>query len=240
MIKYYGIFIVNLETPHASGHFSDQRILVAFYKGGVNTMKTLCICLLFIPGMIAKSDMNEWTLKKEKDGITIFSRHSDFSKFNDLRIEMDLPGNVSQLSGILMDVERYTDWVYATRSSILMKRISENEVIYHSEIGAPWPASNRDFYADVKSTLNLANQTLIVASNGMKNYQPEKKDFVRVPMSKGLWTVRTESGNRIHLQYILQMDPGGSLPGWILNTFATKAPIETFSNLKRKMEEMNK
>jgi hypothetical protein len=190
--------------------------------------------------MVSWSEKNEWTVKKEKDGITIFSRHSDYSKFNDLRIEMDLPGTVEQLSIVLMDVNKYSDWVYATKSSAMMKRISANEVIYYSEIGTPWPAANRDFYADVKATLDQVTQTLVVSSTGMKNYQPEKKDLVRVPMSKGLWNITTQSDKRMHLEYILQLDPGGSLPGWILNTFATKAPMETFSNLKKKMEEMNK
>lgn len=203
-------------------------------------MKTLCACSLFLLCMVSWSGKNEWTLKKEKDGITIFSRHSESSKFNDLRIEMDLPGTVEQLSVVLMDVNKYSDWVYATKSSAMMKRVSENEVIYYSEIGAPWPASNRDFYADVKATLDPVTQTLVVSSTGMKNYQPEKKDLVRVPMSHGLWNVTTQSDKRIHLEYILQLDPGGSLPGWILNTFATRAPMETFSNLKKKMEEMNK
>ena len=203
-------------------------------------MKTLCACSLFLLCMTSWSEKNEWTLKKEKDGITIFSRHSDSSKFNDLRIEMDLPGTVEQLSVVLMDVDKYSDWVYATKSSSTMKKISDNEKIYYSEIGAPWPASNRDFYADVKATLDPVTQTLVVSSTGMKNYQPEKKDLVRVPMSRGLWNITTQSEKRMHLEYILQLDPGGSLPGWILNTFATKAPMETFSNLKKKMEEMNK
>jgi hypothetical protein len=121
-----------------------------------------------------------------------------------------------------------------------MRKVSENEVIYYSEIGTPWPATNRDFYADMKVNYNLAARSLNIVSMGMKDYQPEKKDLVRIPWSRGLWTVTTETGNRIHIQYILQADPGGSIPAWILNTFATKAPMETFSNLKRKMEELNK
>jgi hypothetical protein len=74
----------------------------------------------------------------------------------------------------------------------------------------------------------------------MKDFQPEKKDFVRVPMSRGSWTVTTQSTRKIHLQYILQIDPGGSIPAWILNSFVAKAPLETFSNLKKKMEDLNR
>jgi hypothetical protein len=203
-------------------------------------MKALYFCLLYLPSFLPTSDKNDWTLRREKDGIDIYSRPSGCSKFNDIRVDMDLPGTIEQLAAILRDVNDYTDWVYATRTSTMVKKVSENEVIYYAEVGTPWPAANRDYYADLKIAINSANHSMNVSSVGMKDYQPEKKDFVRVPMSKGSWNVTTQSPNRIHLQYILQIDPGGSIPAWILNSFVAKAPLETFSNLKRKMEELNR
>ena len=203
-------------------------------------MKALYICLVFLPSFIPGSDKNEWTLKKEKDGMNIYSRHSEFSKFNDIRVDMDLTGTVEQLTAILLDVPKYSNWIYATKSSVIMKKVNETEVIYYSEIGTPWPAANRDFYADLKITLNPVTHSMNVVSFGMKDYQPEKKDLVRIPMSRSFWTVTTQSDKKLHLQYILQVDPGGSVPAWILNSFATKGPLETFTNLKQKMEELNK
>ena len=203
-------------------------------------MKSLYICLLLLPGFIPGSDNESWTLKKMKDGILVYNRHSNLSKFNDIRVEVDLPGTIDQLSAILLDVEKYPGWVYATKSSTMMKRVNDYEVIYYSEIGTPWPAANRDYYADMKVSIQRAAHTLYCESIGMKDYHPEKKDLVRVPMSKSQWSVTTLPGTRIHLQYILQLNPGGSIPAWILNDFACKAPLETFSNLRRKMEELNK
>lgn len=202
-------------------------------------MKALYYCLLFLPTFLPSSDKNNWTLRREKDGIDIYSRPSDFSRFNDIRVDMDLTGNVDQLAGILLDVNNYTDWVYATRTSRMIKKVSENEVIYYAEVGTPWPATNRDYFADVKVSLSPANHSMSVVSVGMKDYQPEKKDLVRVPMSRGFWTVTTQSANKIHLQYILEIDPGGAIPAWLMNSFSAKAPLETFSNLKKKMADMN-
>jgi hypothetical protein len=204
-------------------------------------MKALYFCLLFLPTFIPGSgNNNDWTLKKEKDGINVYNRRSDFSKVNDTRVEMDLPGTIDQLAAILRDVNNYPDWVYSARNSRMVKKVNENEVIYYSEIGTPWPASNRDYYADLRFNFNPASRSMNVISVGMKDYLPEKKDLVRVPMSRGLWTVTTQSEKKIHLQYILQIDPGGSVPAWIINSFASKAPIETFAKLKQKMEDLNR
>jgi hypothetical protein len=199
-------------------------------------MKALTICLLFLPHIFSMPGKTDWVFKTEKDGINIYSRHSDISKFNDLKIEMDLPGTVSLLSSILLDVGKYPEWAYGTKSAVLVKKINEHEVIYYSEVGAPWPASNRDFYANMRVHLNADSGSLSVVSTGMKDYQPEKKNLVRIPMSNGTWNISTKSNKVMHLQYILQLDPGGSIPGWILNTFATKGPMETFSNLKKRLE----
>lgn len=203
-------------------------------------------CMISMPGVASGRGLrsepgkNDWVLKKEKDGITIYSRHSAISKFNDLRVEMDLPGTVSQLSSILFDVEKYPEWAYATRSCELIKKISAREIIYYSEISVPWPASNRDFYADFKVNLDVDSHTLNVTSAGLKDYRCERKSLVRIPMSRGIWNVSTVSNKVIHLQYILQLDPGGSIPAWILNIFATRGPMETFTNLKKKMELLNR
>ena len=78
---------------------------------------------------------------------------------------------------------------------------------------------------------------IISVSN--KNYGPPVKDLVRIPYSKGAWYVTTVSNKIIHLNYVLEVDPGGSVPAWILNLFSTKGPLETFKNLKNKMALLN-
>lgn len=203
-------------------------------------MKALIICLLALPAFTPCADKNEWTLKKDIDGINIYSRRSTFSRFDDTRVDMDLTGTIDQLAAILRDVNRYSDWVYATRTTQIIKKLNENEVIYYGEIGTPWPAANRDYFADLKISFNPADRSMNVVSIALKDYQPEKKDLVRVPMLRGNWSVTTESPRKIHLQYILEIDPGGAIPAWILNNFSARAPFETFSNLKKKMEEINR
>jgi hypothetical protein len=202
--------------------------------------KPAFVCFLFFFTGASLFAQGEWTLKKEKDGIKISSRPSQFSKFNDLKIETDLTGNVSQLAAILLNVEKYPDWAYATKTCTLIKKISNEEIIYYSEIDVPWPATNRDFYADFKVMLDSSTRSLKVLSVGLKNYQPENKNLVRIPMSKGTWNITTISDKLIHMEYILQVNPGGSVPAWILNMFATTGPMETFENLKQKMILLNK
>jgi hypothetical protein len=182
---------------------------------------------------------NNWTLQKEKDGIKISSRPAAGSQFKDIRVELDLPGNIDQLAAILLDIPHYTEWAYATKRSVLIKVLGPGKLIYYSEIEVPWPATNRYFYAQFELTKNLVEHSLQLVSVSLSDYGPVPKDLVKVPFSKGSWMVSTLSKNSIHIDYILQLNPGGSLPAWVLNLFSTKGPMGTFENIKHKMKALN-
>jgi hypothetical protein len=40
----------------------------------------------------------------------------------------------------------------------------------------------------------------------------------------------------IYIIYEVEVDPGGSIPGWIANMFVAKGPFETFGNLGKKLK----
>lgn len=198
------------------------------------------IFLGFLLLSVSVFGQNKWALKKEKDGIRIYTRHSEASAFNDIQVEVDLPGTIEQISSILWDVAKYTEWAYSTKSCILIKKINDNELVYYAEFEVPWPLSNRDLCAHVKMIRDTASGSLKVVSVGVNNFVPEKKGIVRVK-SKGNWSITPLPGKKMmHLNYILELQPGGSTPAWIINLFSTRGPLESFQNLKQKMTALNR
>jgi len=202
-------------------------------------MRLITIYHLFLPLMLFSGGSGTWLLKTQKDGVTIYSRRSAVSKFDDLRIEVDLPGTADQVARILLDVEKYPQWAYCTKSASLLKQINKDELIYYSEISAPWPFADRDLCADITVCRDSSMGSICLVSTGLKDFLPEKKGLVRVPRSKAVWNLTTKSDKVVHLQYVLEIDPGGTLPAWIVNMFASKGPMETFSNLRKKMAGLN-
>ena len=191
---------------------------------------------LFLNTSFAQSN---WTVQKEKDGIKISNRPSPSSSFNDVRVEVDLPGNVDQMAAILLDVNNYTEWAYATRKSILIKQLGPDKLIYYSEIEVPWPATDRYFYALFEMTRDATGKSIQVISASTPYDGAVPKDLIRVPYSKGSWNITQVTKKSIHVDYILELNPGGSLPAWILNLFSSKGPMETFENIRSKMQSLN-
>ena len=203
-------------------------------------MKTIISILVLVVAIKFKLyGQSNWTIVKEKDGIRLSSRPASSSQFNDIRVELDLPGNIEQLKNILLDVNHYKDWSYATKKSVLIRKLGVDKVIYFSEFEVPWPATNRYFYANIELKEDSVAHSLSVLALNLPNYLPVYKDLVEVTFTKGIWKVSTISNKSIHVDYILELNPGGSLPSWVINLFSSKGPMETFENIKQKMTALN-
>jgi hypothetical protein len=205
--------------------FDSMKVLLA-----------LAIVFIFEGYLYAQTN---WTLQKEKDGIKISSRPSKTSQFSDIRVELDLPGTREQLAAILLDVNQYKEWSYATKKSSLVKQLGPDKLIYYTEIEVPWPATNRCFYANFELKRELSTGTIEVIAVNIPGYGQVSNDLVEVPFTKGIWNIKTISDRLIHVDYLLELNPGGSLPAWVLSLFSTKGPMETFENIKAKMTALN-
>jgi hypothetical protein len=196
----------------------------------MNTRVALLLILLTGPaGIYAQTD---WEVKTEKQGLKVSTRSFPDSKFKAIKVELELEATLSQLVSVLMDVNTGADWVYATKTSVLLKQVSPAELVYYSEIKLPWPINNRDFIARLKVSQDPNTRVVTIDGPTMPDYVPVKKDIIRVKASEGKWTIAPTGKGHIRVEYTLRTDPGGDLPAWLFNLFVTKGPVESFENLK--------
>ena len=175
-----------------------------------------------------------WELKKDQNGIRIYSRSVKESKYKELKAVFDLPGTYEQLHFILNDVNNYKTWVYSTASSKVVERKSETEMIYYSRIAAPWPVSNRDFYSDTRIWMDSATHQMRLSSRNIDKF-PLTGHIVRIPFMRSEWVITAPSPGALHIEYTLSWDPGGDIPAFLANAFCTTGPLQSFTQLKRKM-----
>lgn len=177
-----------------------------------------------------------WTLKKDKNGIKVFSKKSDKFKFDQLKVECVLDGRISQLAAVLLDVNNQYQWVYKTRKSQLLKEESAGEIFYYSEIDCPWPFENRDLVVRMNIVQNTINKVMTVEAKNVNDLVPDKHNLVRIKYSNAIWTVTPISISQFKVEYRIEIDPGNGVPAWLMNLFASNAPYESFVNLREKMK----
>jgi hypothetical protein len=195
----------------------------------------LTLAVIFSPtSVIAAAD--GWQLKKAEAGIRIFTRAMANSSLKAVRAEFTIKTTMQELVDYLMDVEKQKEWVYTTKYSRVIKKTGNAEVYYYSEKDMPGPVSNRDAVLHQKIAINAATGVMTLEGSAIKDMVPVKKDIVRVPYAKVTWQV-TPADNMLLVVYEAEVDPGGSLPSWVVNMFIAKGPYETFRKLKQNLEK---
>jgi len=192
--------------------------------------KTISILLFSLLSQGA-SAQHDWELKKDDDGIKVFTSNIPGSCFKAIKVECSIKATQSQLVAYLLDINRQHDWVYGNKSSTLIKKVAPNEEIFYSEVSVPWPCTNRDYIAHF--TINqVSPQLMTIDSRAEPDLLPLKEGRVRVKSSVAHWEVSTINNDLLNIVYTVQFDPGGAVPAWLTNMFVTKGPWGTFQKLR--------
>ena len=192
--------------------------------------RTLFAFLLFAAysGAVAQP---VWKLKKDDDGIRIYTGSTDTSEYKLLKVELEVDASASQVVSFLKDVERQPEWIYGVTSARMLSVTPPDEFIYYSEVDLPWPCSDRDYVAHLNISHPAAGLTML-DSHAEPGYIAEKKGFVRVRTSVAHWEIRSLAPDRQSVTYTLSFNPGGLIPPWHINMFLTKGPSTTFKKFR--------
>jgi hypothetical protein len=201
-------------------------------------MKKLLLLPLFLfllqVNVFGQSD---WKLSTEKDGVKIYTLKMPDSKFKALKVECEVDATQSQLVALLLDVNTSAQWVYHTKSCEMIKQVSPSEIYYYSEVNLPWPASNRDFVAHLTVSQNPETKVVVVDGPVVNGMVPEKKGVVRITNSTGKWVITPDGLDKVKVEYTIHVEPGGSIPAWMANMFATEGPMQIFKKMKIEVQK---
>jgi hypothetical protein len=187
--------------------------------------------ILFSSVILTGYGQYKWKLSKDKDGIKVFLADNPKSKFKSIKVECTLTGNFDKLIAVLTNVDHLKDWVYNTKTSYLIKKITPHDLYYYTETSIPWPMSNRDAVVHLRITKDSLQRFVKVSAVSEPLFIPERDDKVRIPRSNVNWHVTMPAKNTLSIVYTFEADPGGNLPPWVVNSFADKGPYESFKKL---------
>jgi hypothetical protein len=197
-----------------------------------NIQAAFLLAVLFFIHIRPAQAQNNWMLSTEHDGIKVFTRTTTNSRIKAVKVVCTMPASASQLLAAVLDIQTCDEWVYHSKQNIMVKQISPLELIYYSQVDVPWPAENRDYVVHIETEQDPQTKVITVNSPCIPGYIAEKDHIVRISHSVGKWTITPLGKNLISAEYMLEVDPGGSIPAWLINLFATKGPLETFRKLK--------
>ena len=192
--------------------------------------------LIFLCGGDVQAQ-SAWKLSTEKEGIKVYTSEFPDSKIKAIKVECEVNATASQIVALLMDVNTSADWVYHVKACQLIKQVSPSELYYYSEVNMPWPVANRDFVAHLIVSQDPVTKTVVVDGPCVTGLIPERKGVVRIGNSTGKWIITPGSNDQTKIEYSIHVDPGGHIPAWMVNMFATEGPLRIFEQLKMRVQK---
>jgi len=178
---------------------------------------------------------SEWELRKERDDIRIYTRKVEGYKIQEVKGVTEIEASPERILKVLRDVKGYPEWIHSCTVAEVLEISGDNEIIYYTVIKVPWPVTDRDMVQKMEiEDLQGSYQTHTLS---LPEFIPEKKGLVRMPASNGGWKLvgRVNGTTLVEMQFL--NDPGGSIPGWLVNMLLTESPFQTMSGLKDQVKK---
>ncbi|CAN5530279.1 START domain-containing protein [soil metagenome] len=200
----------------------------------MNLLKRLLLIFISIQffSFVQKTETDDWHLKKFENGISIYTRVSENSKYKELKAVFQLKTSLSSIIALLNDFESYPQWVYRCGTSKALKKDSDKHLIRYQSVVAPWPVDNRDMVVEVNSYQDEKTKIVYQKVSCLPDFAPQVAGHVRIREFRAQWTLTPLKGGIVDIEYELLVNPGGNIPAWIVNMAVVDGPYETSVKMK--------
>ncbi|TWI13083.1 START domain-containing protein [Flavobacterium cauense R2A-7] len=177
-------------------------------------------------------------LALDKDGVKVYLTKFDTTAFKEYRAVMTVNANIDTIVKQLVDVKNLKKWNYKTRKSELLKKTSDTSWIFYMTHHLGWPIQDRDHVSKVTLTTNENERIITILPEN--RLLKEKPGYVRLTNFKGFWYLKKVSNTQTLVVQQIYGNPGGNIPAFMVNMVITKGPFDTFKELRKRVENLNK
>ena len=179
-----------------------------------------------------------WTLESDRDGIKIYTRVVRGSKLKQVRAVVSVHASIETVVNALTDYPNYHKWMNNVTESYVVEHPADSiHYVYRFE-DAPWPVQNR-YHVD-KMIVDMREKSATVEFKSMPNYMDKSQEAIEIQRYEGSWKVSEVAKHECQIEYILDENPGGYVPQWLVNYMAIDAPFKTLSNLRDRLEALQR
>jgi len=178
----------------------------------------------------------DWQISSDDDNIMLWTKDYPNSEIKQFKLKTTISADFDKVYNLLKDVENMHLWYDRVNSVTLLQKTSSNEGIYLLEYGLPFPFENR--IATIRGTIdyNKISGRLIVNTS----YHPfkvpiNKSEMLLIKSIGSTWEVTKLANGKIEIIHSGHMNPGGSIPKWLINEGVTSGPIKTIKAFKKKL-----
>ena len=199
-----------------------------FLLVGMKAIACLLCAALFVTPARASAQEADWQLRKEQGGIRVFTREQQGSNFAAVRAEMILEDvRLSSLVALIDDPSACGLLEARCAESYTVERLSATEQFVYRHNDMPFPIKDRDVVMHFVWTQDPITRIVELDNRSIEGVLPENPKRIRLPSAVSGWRFEPLGEGKVLTSSEGHLEPGASLPAWLLNSLLVDAPFNT-------------
>ena len=182
---------------------------------------------------VAIPGSNTWEKIDDDDGILVWARAVPSSSVREVKARTIVDVAAQRLWDVIRDSRSYPEFMPYVKQCRILGEHPEGHFLY--QLVDPPIIDRRDVVVKVfleadKSAGRYRRRWEVANDRG----PPPLEGTVRIRISRGEWNITRLGPKRTRMDYYLYVDPGGSLPAWIINRANTSSIPDVIEAVRKR------
>ena len=202
----------------------------------LNFLPVFFIAIIYHLAFTENLSAQDWNFIKERDGIKIYTRIEESTALKSFKGEADLKTDMEKISKVIEKIESYELWNDDISEIKVLGYEKDKYIRYYLVYDVQWPFEDRDLCVEALVTSDPVTGIRTIHATPLMGVVPEKPDMVRITNYWQEWKIEPAGNGIIHVTLEGSVDPGGSIPTWLINLVITDTPLKIIMQVQQQVE----
>jgi hypothetical protein len=173
--------------------------------------------------------LDVWQLQLEQRGVSLYTHQLPNKSMPAVRGDIVIKGwTIEEVMSVVRSLECRKHWDERFDGGQVIEWLDTRTALAHSAVKGTFPVSGRDFCVVTEVRSDTESQTLQAIAVSVEDpgvpVQPKR---VRAQLDLSAWVLKAdpEEPTTVHMTYITQFDPCGSIPSSLVKAVQTQTPM---------------
>ncbi|SVC09037.1 uncharacterized protein METZ01_LOCUS261891 [marine metagenome] len=176
-----------------------------------------------------------WKKVDTEDGVTVYEK--EVGEMVAFRGEGKIKAATGKLLYVIGDSAHWNEWIENFDKGQVLERKSPFHKVFYQAFDSPFPASDRDIVYEAKTRRDPASGKILVEMRSVQHPKAPKTVGVRVNLKYTRYEITPLADGNLHVVLETLSDPGGSLPGFLVNWAQREYPVKLFQGLRKQVRK---
>jgi len=187
---------------------------------------------------VRAENVGPWQQVRDEAGIRVQRRKVEGSSLHEFQGRGVIDAPLPAVLAVLHDVGSAPEWMHKCAGAHVVEHTDDRHEVVYNRTAAPWPVADRDTVLASEAVFDARTHEVRIDFWSVTNpKEPPVRGVVRMPSLRGHWLLSPVAGGRAtQAEYQVHADPGGALPGWLVNMTSKEIPFRTLASLREQVK----